>query len=68
MLFIQSSLHGSHGSINEGEKPTYIIAIIDASNRMITISKDIDCRLDPDEPIKLIKDGQSDPLIRIQLA
>jgi hypothetical protein len=46
----------------------HIIAIIDANNQMITIFKDIDCRLDPDEHIELIKDGQSDPLIRIQLA
>ena len=33
----------------------YIIAIIDANNQMITISKDIDCRLDPDEHINLSK-------------
>jgi hypothetical protein len=58
----------SMGLLARVKKATYIIAIIDASNQMITISKDIDCRVDPDEPIKLIKDGQSDPLIKIQLA
>ena len=35
---------------------------------MVTISKDIICRLNFDEPTKLVKGGQRDPPIRIQLA
>jgi hypothetical protein len=34
---------------------------------MVTTSKDIDCRLDFDEPTKFIKGRENDPLIRMQL-
>lgn len=56
------------GFFGEVEKPTHIIATISANNQMVTISKDIDCRLNFDEPAKLIKYYLNDPLIRMKLA
>jgi hypothetical protein len=67
-LFTRSSFNGSHRFVGEVEKPTHIIATISATNQMVTISKDIDCRLNFDEPTKLIKYKLNDPPIRMKLA
>jgi hypothetical protein len=43
------------------------IAIIGANDQIVTISKDINCRLDSDKLKKLIKDKQGYPPIGVQL-
>jgi len=53
----QGSLHGLCGFVGKGKEPTHIITTIDASDQMVTGSKEINCRLDFDKPKKLIKNG-----------
>jgi len=46
----------------------HFVAAIDVNNQIIETFEDINRKLDSDEPIKLIKGGQSDPSIWMRLA
>jgi hypothetical protein len=56
-LALKGSFHGSSGSVDEGKESMHVIITIGASDQIVTYLKNIDCRLDSDEPRKLIKYG-----------
>jgi hypothetical protein len=56
-LALKGSFHGSYWSVGEGKESMHIIITIGASDQIVTYLKDVDCRLDSDEPKKLIKCG-----------
>ena len=56
-LALKGSFHGSSWSVGEGKESMHIIITIGASDQIVTYLKDVDCRLDSDEPKKLIKCG-----------
>jgi hypothetical protein len=56
-LALKGSFHGSYWSVGEGKESMHIIITIGASDQIVTYLKDVDCRLDSDEPKKLIKYG-----------
>jgi hypothetical protein len=67
-IALQGPLHGSSGFVDEGKKPTHVITIINVSNQMVAIPKDIYNKLNSNKPDELIKGKQNYSSIRMQLA
>jgi len=67
-IALQGPFHGSSGFVDEGKKPTHVITIINVSNQMVAIPKDIYNKLNSNKPDELIKGKQNYSSIRMQLA
>jgi hypothetical protein len=51
----QRVLYGTIVYVGKGDEPPYVIVIIDASNKLITTSENVDSRLKPNDLTKFFK-------------
>jgi hypothetical protein len=67
-LFSQHVLHDAIISVGKVEEQLHVIATMDASNQLIVAYKNVDHMFEPNDPIKIFKEGKNYPSIGIQLA
>jgi hypothetical protein len=54
MFSLRGFLHNSWGSIGKDKEPTHVVTIIGTSDQMVIGPKDINYKLNYDEPKKLL--------------